>query len=117
MDTRQAWYLENSPQGALWRMRQHEDGEVFEEAWADVPPSHGRHASCHEGEILNILWEEGKGRRNAMDGSVDSEMGSHVPETNQRFKTFKQNTIEAIVCCQTTDAMVMEIHPPGSSLS
>lgn len=42
-------------------MRQHEDGEVFEETWADVPSSHEWDASRHEGEILNVLWEEGKG--------------------------------------------------------
>lgn len=97
-------------------MRQHEDGEVFEEAWADVPPSHGRHASCHEGEILDILWEEGKGGEE-LNGSLDSEMGSRVPETNRRFKTFKQKTIAVTVYCQTTGATVTEIHLPGSSPS
>ena len=41
------YYLENSFHGSLWEMRQYQNGKMFEQTWANIPPANWRDTSCN----------------------------------------------------------------------
>lgn len=78
------YYLKNTAQGTLWRMRHYQYGKMLKETRANVAPTNQRNATRDNGEILDVLWEEQKG---SIDKCICSKRNTHPNLATNRHKT------------------------------